>query len=132
MTIPFHSTMYGRIFFEGQLPALIRELRRLGDSAERTSLDEMTMTPKELDKHYPELRPLVLDLVGALNVWGVSNKTIWRFLEGYKHYAVTRDPGRGEGNEHVVSVTEHAEPFEASGRDFFEAGVRLMHSRLVP
>jgi hypothetical protein len=36
MTGPeFHQTGYGRTFFEGQLPTLIKTLKRIADSLER-------------------------------------------------------------------------------------------------
>ncbi len=38
--IPFHSTEYGRIFFDRQLPRLIKALERIADALEKQNNDE--------------------------------------------------------------------------------------------
>lgn len=36
----FHQTVMGRTFFEGTMPALVRELRRLNDNIEKLIKDK--------------------------------------------------------------------------------------------
>jgi len=62
--IPFHSTGYGKRFFDGQLPDLIRQLGRIADSMEAPKLSVGTLTtsiqltPRELSTVLAGLRLL--------------------------------------------------------------------------
>ena len=128
---PFHATGVGRIFFTTQVPQFLYQFGRLVKTLMSNNAQQPTMRPSEIDHQYPGLRPMITDLVEALDVWNISEKEVYEFLDGYPVWGVSHDTSDPNNKKCRVYVELPGTIVSTTDKDLFSAGVRLMHKLVV-
>ena len=77
MSIPFHSTGYGRKFYEGQLPRLIEALSLMAVAADRKTVFVNCKDCAFCVEHKPVVRDGLTRTVFRCQRYALSGKTMW-------------------------------------------------------